>query len=125
MRVLLSDWKAVHGLPRDARRRLIFLVVTSVVMLTGNWLSFIYVVNQVSLQAAAFAYMVCPIITALFAFLLLKEPISRRKWIALTVSAVSVLVLASGFMREVSWSVGVATLFDRYLDIQRDRKSVV
>src|SRR3546814_15478636 len=68
--------------------------------------------------------MVCPIITALFAFLLLKEPISRRKWIALTVSAVSVLVLASGFMREVSWSVGVATLFAIYLVIQREIKQV-
>src|SRR5690606_27372684 len=81
-KVLRSDWKMLCGLVPAERRRLLLLVAASVVMLTGNWLSFIYVVNRVSLQAAAFAYMVCPVITALLAFLLLKEPVSRRKWIA-------------------------------------------
>ena len=118
-RSLVNDYATLRALPSAQRRQLILLVMASVIMLTGNWLSFIYVVNQVSLQAAAFAYMVCPIITALFGYLLLKEEISTRKWIAMGVSLVSILILSWGFVREVSWSVGVALLFAIYLVIQR------
>ncbi|QEC54194.1 EamA family transporter [Anseongella ginsenosidimutans] len=116
---LMKDRMTIRQLPPGQRRQLTLLVIASVVALIGNWLSFIYVVNQVSLQAAAFAYMVCPIITALFGFLLLKEEISRRKWIAMGVSLISVLILSWGFMTEVAWSVGVALLFAIYLVIQR------
>lgn len=114
-----ADRTVIRNLTPLQRRTLCILVILSSVLLTGNWLSFIYVVNEVSLQAAAFAYMVCPIMTAFFGYLLLKEEISRRKWLAVAVSMVSVLILAWGFIREVTWSVGVALLFALYLVIQR------
>ena len=116
---LNADWERVRTLPFAQRRQLVLLVIASVIMLTGNWLSFIYVINKVSLQAGAFAYMVCPIITAFLGFLILKEEISRRKWFAILVSLISVIILAIGFVEEVAWSVGVALLFAIYLVIQR------
>lgn len=123
-KTLVNDWKVLRGFSAAERRKFILLVVASVVMLTGNWLSYIYVVNRVSLQAAAFAYMVCPIITALFGYLILREEISRRKWIAMGVSCISIFILSWGFMREVMWSVGVAVLFAVYLVIQRQIRLV-
>ncbi|HYH57249.1 MAG TPA: EamA family transporter, partial [Anseongella sp.] len=63
--------------------------------------------------------MVCPILTALCAYFTLGETISRRKWLAIGVSFISILILSWGFMREVLWSVGVAVLFAVYLVIQR------
>lgn len=118
-KALLTDARELAALPRSLRRKLLLLVLISVLLLTANWLSFIYVVNRVSLQAAAFAYMVCPIITAFLSYLLLKENIARRKWIAIGVSMLSVLILASGFLLEVSWSIGVALFFALYLVVQR------
>lgn len=123
-KTLVNDWEVLRSFSAAERRRFILLVVASVVMLTGNWLSFIYVVNRISLQAAAFAYMVCPIITALFGYLILKEEIIRRKWIAMGISVISILILSWGFMREVAWSVGVAVLFAVYLVIQRQVRLV-
>lgn len=123
-RTLANDWEVLRSFSAAERRRFILLVIASVVMLTGNWLSFIYVVNRISLQAAAFAYMVCPIITALFGYLILKEEIIRRKWIAMGISVISIFILSWGFMREVAWSVGVAVLFAVYLVIQRQIRGV-
>lgn len=116
---LRADRSMIRALPPGQRKQLFFLITASTLLLTVNWLSFIYVVNAVSLQAAAFAYMVCPIITALFGYFLLGEEISPRKWLAIAVSMISVLILAWGFLLEVAWSVGVALSFALYLVIQR------
>lgn len=121
---LRKDLRTVREYSPRVRRQFILLILASALVLTGNWLSFIYVVNQVSLQAAAFAYMVCPIITALCGYFILKEAISRRKWIAIAVSFISILILSWGFLEEVMWSVGVAALFAFYLVIQRSIEGV-
>lgn len=101
------------------RRRIIQLIVFSSIFITANWFSFIYVVNHVSLQSAAFAYMVCPIITALSAYLILKEPLSRIKWIAIFISFISISILASQFYRGVLFSVLIAGLYTVYLLMQK------
>src|SRR5690606_40391553 len=64
------------------RKRLIVLTVMASLLITGNWFTFIYAVNHVSIQSAAFAYLVCPLLTTLAAFLLLKERLTTLKKIA-------------------------------------------
>lgn len=54
-------------------KKIIWLSLLAGLLITGNWFTYIYVVNNVSLKSAAFAYMVCPLITALGGFLILKE----------------------------------------------------
>ncbi|UKJ07535.1 EamA family transporter [Solitalea lacus] len=95
------------------------IVILSCILLTGNWLSFIYVINNVSVQAGAFAYMVCPLLTAIGAFLILKEPLSKLKWLAIGISLISSAILGWGHLSDVLWSFFVAILFAGYLIAQR------
>ncbi|MNS02584.1 EamA-like transporter family protein [compost metagenome] len=95
------------------------ILFLSSVLLTGNWLSYIYLVNYISVQAGAFAYMVCPLLTAIGAFFILKEKLSSLKWIAISISIVSAIILGWGHPMEVFWSFFVAILFAGYLIVQR------
>jgi len=102
-----------------AKRTIIYQIVGATILLTLNWYTFIYAVNHVSLKAAAFAYMVCPLITAFGGFLILKEHLTKLKLIALGIALLSILLLATGSLIEVLWSVGIAALYGFYLIIQR------
>jgi chloramphenicol-sensitive protein RarD len=98
---------------------LLGLVFLSGIFITLNWFAFIYVVNNVNLKAAAFAYMVCPLITALGGFLLLKEELTRLKVFGIIIATVSIFILATGSFYEVLWSVGIASCYAFFLIIQR------
>jgi chloramphenicol-sensitive protein RarD len=59
-----------------------------VFLLTGNWFFYIYVLNTVSIKAASMAYLVCPILTTVLSFFLLRERLNLRQWGAVGLSAV-------------------------------------
>ncbi|WP_256002373.1 EamA family transporter [Pedobacter deserti] len=102
------------------QRRLIFWqILLSTVLLVSNWYTFIYAINNVSLKSGAFAYMVCPLITAFGGFVILKEQLSVTKFIALGLALLSIMLLATGSLVEVTWSVIIAALYAFYLIIQR------
>jgi chloramphenicol-sensitive protein RarD len=106
------------AVPR-AKRVIVYQIIGASILLTLNWYTFIYAVNNVSLKSAAFAYMVCPLITAFGGFLILKEELSKLKLAALGVALVSIILLATGSFIEVLWSVVIAALYAFYLIIQR------
>src|SRR5262249_22896639 len=62
--------------------------------LTANWFFFIYVTNEVSIKAAALAYLVCPVLTTVLAWLLLRERLTPGQWVAVLLSATGCGVLA-------------------------------
>lgn len=101
------------------RKRLIWLSFIAGILITSNWFTYIYAVNEVSLKSAAFAYMVCPLITAMGGFFILKEKLSTLKLVAIAIAFISIVILAQGSFREVLWSVIVASLYAFYLIIQR------
>ncbi|POY35549.1 permease [Solitalea longa] len=101
------------------KRRFWSLLLISSILLTGNWLSFIYVINNVSVQSGAFAYMVCPLLTAIGGFVILGEDLTKIKWIAISISIISAAILGSGHLSDVLWSFFIAALFAGYLIIQR------
>lgn len=116
---LLTDLRFVRNLPRTLRNRLMWLTLAASVLIMGNWFTFIYAVNHVSIQSAAFAYLVCPLLTTLAGFLILKEGLSTLKKISIGIALISVAMLAQGSFYEVSWSVGIATFYALYLVAQR------
>ena len=77
-----SDIRYMQAQPPKVRRRVVILTFIGAIFITGNWFTFIYAVNNVSLQSAAFAYMVCPLLTAMGGYLILKEQLSRIKFLA-------------------------------------------
>lgn len=116
---LKKDYFYLSSISIKDKRNILLQLVASTLLLTGNWYTYIYAVNHVSLQSAAFAYMVCPLITAFGGFLILKESLSRLKLISLGIALVSILLLATGSLVDVLWSVIIASLYAFYLIIQR------
>ncbi len=114
-----NDLNFIKSLTDKNRNQLLLRIFYSSVLVTLNWFAFIYVINHVSVQAGAFAYMVCPIITAVFAFIFLKEELSRIKWISIALCIVSIVMLGMGFITEVIYSVIIAALYAGYLIIQK------
>lgn len=114
-----NDLNFIKSLTKKNRNQLLLRIFYSSVLVTLNWFAFIYVINHVSVQAGAFAYMVCPIITAVFAFIFLKEELSRIKWISIALCIVSIVMLGMGFITEVIYSVVIAALYAGYLIIQK------
>lgn len=114
-----SDWVALQQQSPDKRKKILFLTVLAGILVTGNWYTFIYAVNHVSLTSAAFAYMVCPLLTAMGGFIILHEELTRFKFIAMVIAIISILFLAQGSPGDVWWSVFIASLYAFYLIIQR------
>lgn len=116
---LRNDVAFIKSKSKPERKKLLLLTLSAGILITGNWFSFIYAVNHVSLTSAAFAYMVCPLITAMGGFFILKEHLSPTKLVAIGIALVSILILAQGSLRDVLWSVFIASLYAFYLIIQR------
>ncbi len=116
---IAEDIKHIKSITKKERKNLLLLTLLAGVLITGNWYTFIYAVNHVSITSAAFAYMVCPLITAFGGFLLLKEPLSKIKLIALGIAVISIISLMRGSFVEVLWSVFIASLYAFYLIIQK------
>lgn len=116
---LRQDLQYFKSVSLRERKIIVWQIVGASILLTLNWYTFIYAVNNVSLKSAAFAYMVCPLITAFGGFLILKEELSKIKLIALGIALLSIVLLATGSVIEVLWSVGIAALYAFYLIIQR------
>jgi chloramphenicol-sensitive protein RarD len=116
---LIKDWSYIKHQSPASRRQIIWLILLAGILITGNWYSFIYAVNHVSLKSAAFAYMVCPLLTAIGGFMILKEHLTPIKLSAIGLAFISILILAQGSFTEVMWSVFIASLYAFYLIIQR------
>lgn len=113
------DWNLFRSLTKKEQNKLAALIVGGSIVLMFNWLVFIIVMNQVSVQAASLSYLVCPIITTVLAFVILKEKLSKIKWFAVLISAIACGILSFGHFTDLMFSLFVAITFASYLIIQR------
>ncbi len=111
-----------RALPPGQRVRLVGWNLLAGVLLTANWFLFIYVMNYVSVKATSLAYLVCPILTALLAFLLLKEPMKKVQWVALAMGVTGCIILAFGHLYDLVLAVLVGFSYALYLILQRKNK---
>lgn len=112
---LKKDLDYFRALIPAGKRRFILLTVLSSLLITGNWFTYIFAVNSVSLKAAAFAYMVCPLVTALCGFVILKEALTKTKILAIVIAFISIILLATGSLYEVVWAVVIASFYALYV----------
>ncbi|TCD12744.1 permease [Pedobacter frigidisoli] len=121
---LKNDIKVFKLLSAAKKRKLVLLTILSAFLITGNWFTYIYAVNSVSLKAAAFAYMVCPLLTALCGFVILKEQLTKAKIVALILAFVSIILLATGSLHEVLWAILIASFYAIYVIVLKVIKDV-
>jgi len=117
--ILKNDVQVFNALPKSTKYRTIFLTIFGGFLLIANWFLFIYAVNHVSLKSASFAYLICPILTTIFAYLILKEKLSKWQWFAVGLSLVSCVILSFGSIRDLIYSLIIALTFAFYLISQR------
>lgn len=116
---LYHDFNSFKKSLPSEKRTITLQIIGSTVLLVSNWYTFIYTVNHISIKAGAFAYMVCPLITAFGGFIILKENLRSLQIISLIIASASIVMLARGSLVEVTWSVVVAALYAFYLIMQR------
>jgi chloramphenicol-sensitive protein RarD len=107
-------------LPLQKKRMAVLLNVAGSIFLTGNWFSFIYVMNHVSIKATSLAYMVCPILTTLLAFFLLHEKLSKLQWLAVLLSISGCLLLSYADITDMLFSMVIGFSYACYLISQRE-----
>lgn len=92
----------------------------SSVMLAANWYLFIFVMNRVSVNATSLAYLLCPIITTILAYIFLKDKLSGLQWFAVLLSVFSCLLLSFGEFRDMLYSFLIGLTYAIYLVLQKN-----
>ncbi|AYN02099.1 EamA family transporter [Chryseobacterium sp. 3008163] len=103
------------SLPKKSRREMIVLNVGSSILLTANWFSFIYVMNHVSVRATSVAYLVCPIITTILAYFLLRDRLSKMQWLSVFLSCIGCVLLSYANMIDMFYSSLIGFTYAAYL----------
>jgi chloramphenicol-sensitive protein RarD len=116
---VVADLQKFRALDRKAKQSVIWLTLGGGALLTVNWLSFIYVVNNINVKTASFSYLICPVFTAVLGFLLLKEKILLIQWIAVGMCAVSCVLMGISSALELGYSLFTAVTYALYLISQR------
>lgn len=112
----ISTYKALSA---NGRRKALWLNIGGSVLLSFNWFSFIYVMNHISVKAAALAYLVCPVLTTLLAWLILREKLTKLQWGAVGLSLISCLLLSYANIIDMVYSSVVGLSYAAYLVSQR------
>ncbi len=115
---LRGTLRKLWNLSPTQRSKTIILIFLSGIALATHWLSYIYVINNISVQIVAFAYLICPIITAFLGFLVLKEPLEFQHRIAILLSSISCFILGSGSWENAGLVLIIAVSSSCFLILQ-------
>jgi chloramphenicol-sensitive protein RarD len=103
------------GWLRQVRQpRIFWSFVASAILLAGNWLLYIWAVNNGHVIEASLGYFITPLVNIMFGYLLLKERLRRLQWAVIAIAALGVawLTWQSG---TAPWiALGLAATFGGY-----------
>jgi chloramphenicol-sensitive protein RarD len=117
--VLKDNIRIFREMPAKQQKRVSLLTLSGGGLLTANWFFFIYVMNHISVKAASFAYLVCPIMTTVIAFFVLNEKLSKWQWAAVMLSVLSCILLSFNSLADIAYSLIVAASYAFYLVSQK------
>jgi chloramphenicol-sensitive protein RarD len=104
-----ATWLNIYRSPK-----LRLAVIAASVFLTTNWLLYIYAVNSGQVVEASLGYFITPLFNVLTGWLVLRETLSRTRWISLALAAVGVSLLAFQSDHFPWIALGLATTFSIY-----------
>lgn len=122
--VMRKDWELYKNMDLIQKRQTALLNFGGAFFLILNWFIFIYVMNHVSLKSASIAYLICPILTTVLAFFILKEQLSKSQWIAVLISVFACFLLSLNHIRDIFYSVIVAITYALFLISQRNNNKL-
>jgi chloramphenicol-sensitive protein RarD len=114
-----ENFELFKALPMKRKRQMLGLNIACSIFLTINWFSFIYVMNHVSVRATSLAYLVCPILTTLLAYFLLREKLTPVQWLSVVLSSIGCLLLSYTSLLTMFYSTMVGLSYACYLVSQK------
>ncbi|WP_372756503.1 EamA family transporter [Mariniflexile sp.] len=123
-KALKRNIKLFQSLPEKNKRNIVIINLLSGLFLALNWFIFIYVMNNVSVSATSLAYLICPILTMVMAFLILKEKLFKVQWLSVGLSLISCLLLSFGNFIDLFYSMIIAFTYAIYLVLQRKNQEM-
>ncbi len=94
-------------------KQLIILTITSI-LIAGNWLLFIWSVNNDHMLDASLGYFINPLINVILGMVFLSERLRKLQWLAVALAATGVLVQVISFGSIPIVSLGLACSFGLY-----------
>ncbi|WP_228466930.1 EamA family transporter [Adhaeribacter swui] len=119
---LKETWREFQAATRRNKQRLGLLTILGGLLLMVNWLVFIYVINHIDIQTGSFSYLLCPILTALLGYVILKEKLRTNQWLAIGISILSCCLIGTGAFTNLFYSLLVALSYAFFLITQRALK---
>jgi chloramphenicol-sensitive protein RarD len=95
-------------------RRTMRLLGLTALLIGTNWLIYVYAVNSGHILAASLGYYLNPLANILLGYFVLREPLTRTQWLAVTIAAAGVAVLAWGALEHLWISVALCISFALY-----------
>ena len=118
-KISLQTIRLFRSLDKPTKRKLWIVNIASSAALAVNWYLFIYVMNNISVNATALAYMICPIITTVLAYIFLKDQLTKLQWLAVLLSLASCIILTFGNYADFLYSFMVGLSYAVYLVLQK------
>jgi chloramphenicol-sensitive protein RarD len=89
-------------------------MVLSAVLISVNWLVYVWAVNNDLILAASLGYYLNPLLNVLVGTVFLGERLNRTQWIAVAIAVAAVAVLAAGALGTLWISLSVSGSFCAY-----------
>lgn len=105
-------WPALRAIARD-RRTMLILGAAGVFVLV-NWLVYVFAALSGHVVEASLGYFTNPIVTVLLGVIVLRERLRPLQWVAISISAIAVLVLAVNYGRFPWIALALAFSFGLY-----------
>jgi chloramphenicol-sensitive protein RarD len=106
------DWTWLRPFASDRASQ--WRLAVASVLITANWLLYIYAVNSDQVVETSLGYFINPLVTVLIGVVLLGERLNRVQWVAVGLGAVAVLVIAVDYGRPPWIALGLAFSFAIY-----------
>ena len=109
---VLRAWRRVRAVVAD--RRAMLILVGAAVLISGNWLIFVYGVNSGQVVETSLGYFINPLVSVLLGVVVLGERLRTPQWVAVAIAAVGVVVLTLDHGRPPWIALSLAATFGLY-----------
>ena len=117
--IIIKNWQLFKSNPTQKKPKIAFQIILGGLILILNWFVFIFVMNHIGVKTASFAYLICPILTTVLAYFILKEKLNLWQWTAVFISIISCAILSFHDFSNLLYSLIVASTYAFYLISQR------
>ncbi len=105
-------WRRVRSAVAD--RRALLILVGAALLISGNWLVFVYGVNSGQVVETSLGYFINPLVSVLLGVVVLAERLRPAQWVAVGIAAVAVTVLTVDYGRPPWIALTLAATFGLY-----------